>query len=444
MKHRIFTLVMIIIPISFCYSQYTSPDLQRIYESFGTPFYRDVQTTWKITDPNLIREILHQLDINGYLIRENKDEARGSEGLLNSLVRKVDESQIDIFCREKYLNDNLEIIEISTDGGLRLEPLTDPAEMRKALSDTTYNKIIKKDYAYINLTKQDYYSNRSGYITLDILHSEFVLGSIENPSDNSEIFSLFYRLDYDNINLPSWYKGSIVAGIKYRLVPVKEPNIFNYEKFSLALGWESPLDFSSSNDFIPDFMRNMFRDKLLISTTDNIFIGASYAFPDIDGEFLQLNAEVAFPIYKRSKESLPLSNIENFYSVKNHWSVGGRVCNMENLFNIGGSFSGFWLYQYSNIASEALVTLKAKHHYLISLEPAITNENMPIYYSISPQLNLDLVNGQKFFVFKSQLMLFRSFGIDFKYFKSLNGNKTVPWHYNDYVVISPVIRINFD
>jgi hypothetical protein len=270
------------------------------------------------------------------------------------------------------------------------------------------------------------------------------------------IFSAYYHIGYDNINLPSWYKGTINVGLKFKLLPFLRRKNIHYERFSIALGWDGPISFSIQKDFVPGFMNSMFRNRLLNSTSDNLFVALSYSpskndplpfnwlgSDETNGTFVQLNAEATLPVTESKKSLSPVEKPEDFYSIRGHFSISGAVCNLWNSFNMGASFSYFQLNRYAAFSSiDDLSILGSKKHYLIAIEPAISREDFPIHYYISPQINFDVINGQKFFVLKSRLMFYDAFGVEFKYFESLS-NRDVPWHYKDYVVISPIVRINF-
>jgi hypothetical protein len=459
MKNIIYFIIIILISSSFCYSQYDNPHLSLINKDITYKTDDLKKPIWKINDLDLIIEIIEELN--------NKKELKTYDGNikdtcnvigddeLNKLWTIVHKNDLKIICRQRYYDNQIEHIEFLVNGDIKLKPLNDWILIREALSEPKYEKIKQKNYSYTNYTKENFNtSNDTFYVMCSAISSEAILSSLD--LDTKGLFSAYYQMGCDNINLPSWYKGSINFGLKYKLLPYRGRNNINYERFSIALGWDGPLNFSIQNNSVPGFMESMFKERLLRSTSDNLFLGLSFSPSDDDpapfswlatdsrdNEFIQLHAEASFPIYE-SDVSIPNRDISSFYSIRGHFSANGTICNLMNFFNIGASFSYFQLYNYSKITDVYRPSiLGSKKHYLIGIEPAISREDMPIAYYISPQINFDLSDGQNFFVLKSQIMFFNFFGVEFKYLESLNKKKTAPWQYDNYIIISPIIRINY-
>ncbi len=453
MKFILITIFLLFSTLTNLYSQdlYSDHNLEEIYKrmTYRTPAFSEVQEKWKITDLDLIRDIFNKLYNNNALKRVNDNSAL-DDFVMKDYAKKIQDNLISIFCVRRYYDDQLDSLKFLMPKGSELEPLSDWLEMERELSKETYERIKRKDYSFIDFTNQDFVEpNNDTYSLFSLFHSEIYL--ISFGSQSKDVISPYYQMGYDNINLPSWYRGSVNYGLKFKLIPDDRPNNLNYTKFSLTIGIESPQFFSVSND-AKGVMATMFRNRKLFSATDNIFIGLSYS-PLKDSwanlgtknekDFTQWDIELSLPFNKKTKEDLSLGPIDNFYSIQNHWSLNHSWHNIWDWADFGISYSGFNLAQYSTTSQTIeLSRLSFRTHTLFSLEPGISREDPPFYYSFSPQLNFDFTNGQKFFVIKSQILFFRAFGIELKFFKSLNGKNTAPWHYQDYLVISPIIMIN--
>ena len=461
MKSIICCLIIILIPVSFCYSQnvkdmYEDTTLSNINQDIVFKTDDLKKQLWKIDDVNLTSEILQKLINNKKLKSNNNGNGKDIDSIqILELWEAVHEGNVDIICRMRQYDNQVEQLEFLVDGNPKYKPINDWLNIRDALTESTYEIVKSRNYAYTDISKRDYINSNDNFsVILSTLHSELVVSTLE-LANKKGILTAYYELGNDNINLPSWHKGSINVGLKYKLVPYRGSGNMNFERFSVALGWDGPINFSVGNDFVPGFMENMFSRRLLFSTSDNLFIGLSFspkksdpepfnwmAIDDSNGKFVQLNAEASLPIFE-NKENLPL-NLDKFSSVRGYFSLKGRVCNLWDFFNIGASFSYFQLYNFSELSPiNELSLLGSKKHYLFSIEPAISREDSPICYNISPQINFDVVNGQKFFVLKSRLMFFGAFGIEFNYFESISKKISSSWQYDNYIVISPIIRINY-
>ena len=460
MKYEIFIVIIILLTGSISFSQYSDEELKVIKENitFSTDDLK--KPLWEISDLDLISEILQNLINNREL--KVKDENGKCQVINNSkqitqLWEEVHSGQFSIICRRRQYDKQVEHMEFLVNGSPKYCDINDWLVIKAAITAPTYQTVINRNYDLTDFTRQDYINSvDTSYAVLNIVHSEFVLSSLGLSAKGKGILSAYYQLGNDNINLPSWYKGSINIGLKYKFFPYYGRRDFNYDRFSVSLGWDGPIDFSIQKNYIPGFMENMFRDRLLKSTSDNLFIGFSFsprqndpipfkwlATDEMSEEFIQLNAEASLPIFESDK-GLSQGNNTNFYSVRSYLSLRGSICNLWDFFNVGASFSYFQLNNYSTVTTtNELSILGSKKHYLVSIEPAISREDPPFHYYISPQINFDLSDGQKFFVLKSHLMFFGSFGIEFEYFESLNKKNTVPWQYKNYIVLSPIFRINY-
>jgi hypothetical protein len=454
-------LLLFLIPVSFCYSQnvkgmYKDTTLFKIDRDIVYKTDDLKKRLWKIDDINLTSEILQKLINNKKL----KAKFNGSEKNIDSLQilnlwENVHDGDVEIICRSRQYDNQVEHMEFLVDGNPAFSPIDDWLNIRDALSVTTYDIVKLKNYPYSDLSKRDYVNTEDNFnLILSALHSELLISTLELANNKGNI-TAYYELGNDNINLPSWHKGSINLGLKYKLVPHRGISNNNFERFGVAIGWDGPMNFSVEDNFNLGFMQNMFSKRLLYSTSDNLFLGISYspqkndpepfkwmAIDGSDGNFVQLNAEASMPIFE-NKRDLPLI-MDKFNSVRGYFSFKGRVCNLWDFFNIGASFSYFQLYSFSEKSGvNDPILLGSNKHYLFSIEPAISREDSPISYNISPQINFDIVNGQKFFVLKSQLMFFGVVGIEFNYFESINKKIRSSWQYDNYIVVSPIIRINY-
>lgn len=439
---------------------YEPNSLKSLYESLG--YQTDINDVtgekWEITEPWLIRQIIENLYNNGKLDFNKGSDSDSKKDDLKKIAEAILENQVRIICTKRFYDKNLSSLTIKLDTTLEFKAIdsgTNPKELKTIngwveisndITEKSYNNILTKNYSYNDLTRRDSPAFAEPKLVLNIYNSELFLYKFK--FQNWKIFiSTYYRLGNDKINLPSWYKGNILTGLNIRVNPSNLPNRLDYEEFGISIGWDVPINFSIQRDFVPSFVNDIFKDRLLVGTSDNLFLGLSYApkklYDNKEEEFIHLTAEGSFVIINKKKTNLALRNVSDFQSIRTHWSFSGTLGNIDNWLDIGVSVSGLILNKYSAlVGTDDLELLNSKHHLLFSFEPAISREDPPFYYKISPQLSSDITNGGKFLIFKSIIFFGINMGIDFRYFISLNGDKTVPWHYKDYIVISPIIIIN--
>jgi len=145
---------------------------------------------------------------------------------------------------------------------------------------------------------------------------------------------------------------------------------------------------------------------------------------------------------------MPVSTPDPFYSIRNtitasydirHASIAGS----SNLFDFGGGISWHDLHRYSRMTGQLKEIESKKDNIIPYVEAGISQDGDLLHYSIGGELNVNVSEGYGFFVFKSFLVLSNTIGIDFRYFKALDSSKLTPWQYDNYVVFSPIIRINY-
>jgi hypothetical protein len=471
----IFTTFVIITTLAvglFGQDLYSDENLKSIYEGIEYKTYVNDLTgeKWDITEPWLIRQIIENLYNNDRFILP-KGIIKDSSIVKNDLEligEAILKNQVRIRCAKRFYDNNLASLNvlldtipmkdtvspvsaieaINIDGKeLKLDGMDNWVEIKDGVTDTTYRNILTKNYQYIDLTRRDISPLKEQQFVLSIYKSELFLYRFNFLQNLRVSISAYFKLGNDYINLPSWYKDHIAAGLSIRCNPSKLPNRLDYELFGLTIGWDTPINFTIQRDFVPSFINDILKDRRLTGTSDNLFFGISYAPIELhdtkENTFLFLTAEASFPIVDKKTTSLALGNISEFKSIRDIWSLNGLYGNIWEGLEIGTTVSGFTVNNYSALEpTDNLLVLDSKHHLLLSFEPGISREDAPFYYTLSPQINFDITNGQKFFVFKSVLFFGTNIGLDFRYFISLNGDNTVPWHYKDYIVISPMFIIN--
>lgn len=452
MKRMLLGLACVHIVVAPILFSQTREEVRTIYNNieYNTAGYEDIQPTWVVLDPNLVREIYVKLmNKNAFKV----GDARPSADLMKKRLEELQEGKVGVVCKQRYYDDQLEKLQFVSFGDSTpvFDAIQDYVYMKDVLGEV-YGTIQKKDYPHKDVTKGLYDSRQRYYYDLNfnLLNPEIMFWSTTTSAfqRNRWLLSIFGRFGNDDIDLPFWFKGTVIAGLKITYLSNVELNDREYSKSSIYLGWEEPISFSIGTAS-GRFVRQVFKSPLLFGSGSNLFsrltISSDYDYTGW-ARYRMLGVEGSFAVI--DKDQMPVSTPDPFYSIRNtitasydirHASIAGS----SNLFDFGGGISWHDLHRYSRMTGQLKEIESKKDNIIPYVEAGISQDGDLLHYSIGGEFNLNVSEGYGFFVFKSFLVLSNTIGIDFRYFKALDSSKLTPWQYDNYVVFSPIIRINY-
>jgi hypothetical protein len=160
-------------------------------------------------------------------------------------------------------------------------------------------------------------------------------------------------------------------------------------------------------------------------------------------EHLQFNLEVALALQHKERYAADIP--DTFYSIRNYATFSVYLQHA-GLFNFGAGLSWHDLYHLSRVTAPgqpAFLIEPSSNNILPFLEIGISQEGEFLQYALSTQMNYNATLGYGFFIVKSLFMISNTVGIDLRYFKAVRTGNLPPWQYDSFIVLSPVIRINY-
>jgi hypothetical protein len=420
-------------------------DYRAIYRAMEPNTEMFVKDEWTITDPQVISEVLFRL-VN-YQGIGSSDLSIFREHTAD-FVRKNDAGLLSIKCRKRWSSSDIErmtFIDAHADS-VPLATLTDFAYISTVLMPATYAKVSRNPL--------NRFSSPQGLLYDLYFHAEnpeFLFWSTQPDSSKYYKLSFFGRLGNDNLDLPFWFKGTMVVGLHLGYVD----NISmlskdrDYSLYGLYLGLETPINFAMSGK--PSSSGgSIFKSRLVEGSGNSVFFRATYTpwsklniITNNFEEQVQFLMEVSVAL--QEKRVYPATIPDQFYSVRNYLTLAGYLKHA-GLFNFGAGLSihdSHWLTRYNPSDQPVVHLAPSTNNVLPFLEAGISQDGGLLQYAFTTQVNYNLSEKYGFFVFKSYLSLSNTFGVDVRYFKSFNSNNLPPWHYGNYLEVSPVVRINF-
>jgi hypothetical protein len=435
--------------------------LRRIYKSLQYQDYRsDITETWRVLDEDLIRDLVSQL------LRVDAIIGKGcsflSAGDRKTIQTALYENRLTVICRRRYFDDQIGSLEI----GVRDSPDIVPIEIEDwvylsdLLGTDLYERLKTKDYRFASLTRPNFDRSKFYYydILLHFLNPEVTFWSLRSGTDSRWSLSAFSILGDDYLDLPFWFKGTVVVGGKITFFDSTgfRRSDRNQTKWSISVGWEGPINFRVDNSL----SIAMTKGRKLVGSGQNIHFGVTYVpsfnWPAIkrnsDG-YLELGLTGSLKISEKRQNDFSADTPTSFYSVSNSVTVSGKLKHLFfGVLDLGGGISWHDLSLFERPKPDTDAKLKQQFrndHYLPFLELAVSKEGGLLQYNISAQVNGNASRGDGsgpgygFFVLKSSVTLSNAVGFDFRYFKCLKPANLPVWQCDDYIVFSPVIRINY-
>jgi len=411
--------------------------------------FDDLKETWIITDPLFIRDIVNRLGAGGGILR-NGAPLQGSE--MKTLLKELYDGRMRILVRRRAFDDELESLELFG-SSVTTDPVSDWVYLSEVLAEPAdiYREVKSKRYSHIEVTRAETESAR--FLGCDILlhasRAEMLLWT-NHPAagaPGSEYrLSLIGLMGNEELNLPFWYTSSIVAGL--RLDYRDDLRILDrtYEKFTLFAGPVIPVNFSVPLAD-PAGSNPLIRPRILQSSGGGVYLKGTwvprYGWPDA-GQFIQLGLETSLSLSEKERYASDIP--PTFYSIRNSLTASAFWKHAEGIFDLGLGASWHDLVHYRQITppDRHLTTVEpTESHYLPFIQAGISGDGPLVQFSVSTRLNCDLTDRFAFFVVKSMITLNSAFGIDIQYYKALNTDRLPPWHYDSYLLVSPLIRINY-
>ncbi len=423
----------------------TVDDYVAIYKSLEKNTDMFTKEHWTVRDQQLISEVLFELvNFQG----EGDKDLNRIRREAASYIKKNDDGLLRIECRKRSHDDEIERLEFYAMGAdsLPLASLTDYAYIRTLLGPTTYAKVRSNPTTHF-----DSHQGEAFDLYFHAMNPEMMLWSTLPDSSRCYRLSAFGRMGDDYLDLPFWFQGTVVAGI--RLAYIDNTSILSldrdYTLYSLSIGGELPANFSVIG------MENQpanspFKQRKVEGSGTGMYLKATYtpwAKPNLITQNYQeqlqfvVEGSVALQEKKLYHPSIP----DTFYSVRNYLTLAAYLKHA-GLFNFGAGIS--WhdvqhILRYTP-ENEPLRRIEPTTNNLLPfLEVGISQDGSLLQYGITTQVNYSPTDNYGFFVVRTSLVLSNTVGLDVRYFKALRRDGLPAWQYDNYLAISPVIRINF-
>lgn len=441
----------------------TNPRIERldkIYRNleYNTTAFNDLKNTWIITDPVFVREIYNRFIVKNALRIKG---VKPSMEVLELKSKDIYSGNVFIDLRRRYYDNEIELLRFFTEARLEktdssdyfFDPLTDFVYIQEVLGTELYNDLKKQFYSLNDITKE-YYDTKSGFnfdIYLHFQRPELMFWSITTENRNKYLVSLMGRWGNDHISMPGWFHPEYVAGLKVDYVDY----LLNNRKNSTYTG-EIGIGIPAKQPQIGLENDNVGRKLFHTGTSFYLhFAGQPLGYlweplKDVEVKFTGL-----FTLNQLKSSDFGINYLTKFYSTRNYIDLFFKQKEILNFEDIGAMYAGIGIAAY-DIRYYALNPDKTKLEDLqqnqsgyfkqcIVTEAGFEGEGGLLSHNISTQMMYNVANNYGYLGFKLYLMLTNTVGFDFKFFTSFRfTQKGLPFYRDDnYVVFSPVIRINY-
>lgn len=426
----------------------TKEQLRSLYDSIivDTRAFDSMKERWLITDPIIVREVFTQLKRRASTALA-ADSLQALIAKMERLVVGASAGDLRILCRKRYYDDEIELVlftveypnTVSTLGGIHHYVL-----VLDALGESTYNLLKSRR----NKDRFDATQGKRYDISLNPLEPRIMLWST-SPTFEWWRISAVGRLGNDYLNLPFWFKSSIIAALE--LLYVDDVTIVDqtYQKFSITAGIEAVNNFSVLNqdDFSPS---SVFKKRILQGSGESFFFRATWTpkknlniLTDRSDERIDFTFESSFGFHEKTAYA---SNIpDTFFSVRNSIIVRALLRNI-GLFHLGGGLAWHDLHRFTRfnpITQLPSRTAPTENNFLPFIEFGISQDGSLLQYEMAASINYNLDDGYGFFSVKAKLTLSNMLGLDLRYFRAYHPSRLPPWQYEQYFVPSFIVRINY-
>lgn len=433
--------------------------LETIYKNleYNTTAFNDLKRIWNITDPVYVREIYNRFIVKNALRIKGK---KPSGEVISQMTKDIYAGTVFIELMKRYYDDEIERLRFFTERKGKtdttdyfFDPVDDFVYIRQILGENIYEDLKSQFYAFTDLTKT-YYDNKLAYdfdIYLHLNEPELMFWSMTTAKKNKYLVSAIGRWGNDHIVLPGWYYPDYFAGVKLKYIDYllnNEPN----NTYSLEVGLGIPARKPNFNYDDEIFGKRLFH------TGSNVYLkfqGNPFKLIDSRLKKLELTLAGILSITEYGSKEFGVKYISKFYSNRNALEVFVRYKDMFNVMDFGWLNAGLGVASYDiypyllNPELSKLQDIKSssigKFKNMAVGEIGISNYSGLLHHNITLQLNYNVTENYGYAGLKTYFMLSNVIGLDFKFFTSyrLTG-KALPYYRDDnYIVFSPVIRINY-
>ncbi len=425
--------------------------LNAVYQSleYKTPAHKDTKNSWLVTDRAMVYTVFEQFGHCG-LVTKNGQRLEGEDS--SSVVDDVSHGRVKLLVTRRTFDDQLESIAFQGSKVL-LDTVYDWVRISRALGSVgnTYSQLKRQSSAIVDGTTEQFNSEqRYAYdIYLHALNPELLLWHTISgvASDRSKI-SVFAQLGNDHLNLPFWFKGTLVYGLHYGFVDDVVSNDRTYEKYSVYAGIETPINFSvQQSDGVSN--ASVFKRRKLEASGTGVFLkGSLNPWRDefISGEMkglVQFGVEVSLALSDKLDYAVDIP--DTFYSVRNHLVMFARLRHL-GIFDFGAGFAWHDVGYYTRKPPppQRLGLIEPSNRvFLPFLEAGVSEDGSFLQYSVVTSFDYDFARGYGFLGTKVSFVFGNNFGVELRYFKAIRSSHLPVWQFDNYIVLSPVIRINY-
>ncbi|MDP2885527.1 MAG: hypothetical protein Q8P51_10960, partial [Ignavibacteria bacterium] len=396
---------------------------------------------WAITARDLTLDVLDELASSGALTQNDKSVAKS---IIEQLAKDCQEGKAVFVCTKRSFDDEVQNLSLKPNV-YDIDAIADWVYLSEALGEQLYRELKGRQYAHNNLTIQNRFSKQGTkydiYLSVSAPEVMFWSTSASEPTGRW-LLSAFGKFGYDDIDLPFWFRGSAIGGVRLRHRDETCRNGRQYDKWSIYLGWEQPMDYSIPEGTMLD---QMFKSRKLMSSAAGIYFKTTFSSTLKNDADCEYGIEGSIAMMEKGKGGYYSVAPEQFYTTRNYLSALLKFNRLNGLLDVGGGISWHDLSHVSRISDDYhLRHIEATRNVLMPyLEVGISESGDLLQYALNAQINYNVNMGYGYFVFKSQVMVSNAFGLEFKYFNSLSPFNVPAWQYDNYIVFSPIIRINF-
>lgn len=450
------SIVFLIIFSNSLFSQRTAEqqyeELRRIYKSleYNTIAFDDLKSKWIITDPLFIREVFNKFVVKN-AIRLNDKNVKIED--VQALADFIANGHAVIELRQRYYDKEIEYFAFISESELTsqspkplFDPVVDGYYLRDVLGRSLYNKIQDGDYALTDITK-DEYDTKVGYfydLNLNILEPKIMFWSTTSGYRNKYLLSFTGKWGNDYIAVPGWNLKDYIFGMELAYYDniSSDPNDYTYHA-QVGLGNPSGVPYKGTGITVP--LKIAYRHiymkvggdplKFLIENHkySYFFFEAYYAYEDL------------------KPKQIAAADSSQFYGILNYFVFGAKQRKIFNLFDFGQFEAGLGVSLYDEILFRNVLKnskpTKLKKETPVSgfLEVGVSRTGGLLQHNTSFILTRNFTQGITYAGAKIQVMLNGSLGFDFRILNAFGfDKKTFPkWRMDNYMVFSPIIRINY-
>ncbi len=439
---------------------------------YNTTAYNDLKQIWTITDPTFIRQVFSKLLLSNAIKLNGKSIDRKQ---IESTIQDLYDGRVYIELKRRYFDDEIEQLRFFTENTSRnslvvvkdengedkeilvkkyfFDPIKDPIHIKNIVGEKIYEVLKRKQYHFTDLSKLEF-DTQEGYnydIYMSLFNPYLMFYKFTTNQRNKFLVSFFGNWGEDHLSLPGWYGQDYIMGVRLRYID----SLFSkdqYDAYQVDIGIGNsvmqPTIESSKDEFGKRLYRTGYNFYLKVS-------GNPLKMWRKDLKKLYLSMTLNLSVTEFNATEYNIDYFSTFYSMRNYFILFGKWMDLANLsdfgnLSVGGGYATHDINHYfldpAFVKMQELNTnVENGFEHWIYADANIANYAGVIQHDFGLNLNLQVSEGYGYFGFRTKLMLSDILGIDFRYIKSfMFSDDQLPFHRLDsYVVVSPIIRINY-